>query len=251
MSLTTIDFRHLLLERGQRLLDLGCGEGRHAITAWLEAPIEVVGLDRGDADVRTAQARAREFASPEGTSRLQWIHGDGLRLPFPDATFDRIICAEVLEHIHDYGRMLDEIYRVLKPGGMLAVSVPRFLPEWVCWQLSDAYHEVPGGHVRIFRTRALRAAVEQRGFARLRQHWAHALHVPYWWLRCLFWSRGPDYWPVRQYHRLLVWDLMHRPALTRWLDRLLNPLLGKSVVLYFARDCAAAEDRRAAPVPLA
>lgn len=251
MSLCTIDFRHLHLAAGQRLLDVGCGEGRHTLSAWLEAPVQAVGLDRNAADLATARSRARDFTVTQGESRLQWIHGDGLRLPFPDASFERVICSEVLEHIPDYRAVLAEIRRVLKPGGLLAVSVPRFLPEWVCWQLSDAYHEVPGGHIRIFRSGQLRAAVESHGFRRLRRHWAHSLHVPYWWLRCLFWARGPEFWPVRQYHRLLVWDLLQRPRLTRWLDRLLNPLLGKSVVMYFVRDHGGAQQHARAQHPTA
>lgn len=237
MSLTTVDFRRLHLRPGQRVLDLGCGEGRHAITAWLEAPVHVVGLDLSARDLATAAGRAGDFPAPPGADRsLTFLRGSGLTLPFADASFDCVICAEVLEHIPDYQRVLDEIRRVLKPGGVLAVSVPRFVPEWVCWQLSDAYHQVEGGHVRIFRTAELTSAVERRGLKRFHRHWAHSLHVPYWWLRCLLWSRGENAWPVRTYHRLLVWDLMRRPWLTRALDALLNPVLGKSVVVYFTRD---------------
>jgi len=132
--------------------------------------------------------------------------------------------------------MLGEAKRVLAPGGILAVSVPRAWPERICWWLSRAYHEVEGGHIRIFRATKLREDIERLGFTRFFQHGAHALHVPYWWLRCLFWNRGADFAPVRWYHRLLVWDLMCRPRLTRLLDTLLNPLLGKSVVFYFSKD---------------
>lgn len=241
MSLTTVELRHLHLAPGQRVLDLGCGEGRHAITAWLEAPVQVVGVDVAADDLTIAARRAGELqgdADDDGRS-LHWIRGSGLALPFTDASFDRVICAEVLEHIPDYRNMLAEIRRVLKPGGVLAVSVPRFVPEWVCWQLSDAYHQVEGGHVRIFRTGTLTRALEAQGLERFHRHWAHSLHVPYWWLKCLFWSRGEDAWPVRMYHRLLVWDLMRAPWLTRALDRLLNPLMGKSVVLYVTRSPAA------------
>ncbi len=247
-----MDFRRLHLKPGQRVLDLGCGEGRHAITAWLEAPLQVVGLDLGAADLATAAARAAEFEAPQAADgpALGWVRGSGLALPFADDTFDRVICAEVLEHVPDYQAVLDEIRRVLRPGGVLAVSVPRFGPEWVCWQLSDGYHEVEGGHIRIFRQRELRSAVERRGLARFHLHWAHALHVPYWWLRCLFWERGDQVWPVRAYHRLLVWDLMRAPWLTRTLDRLLNPLFGKSVVMYFtAGEGAQDVDAREPPRP--
>ena len=113
--------------------------------------------------------------------------------------------------------------------------MPRFGPEWLCWQLSDDYHEVPGGHVRIFRSNELQTAIEAQDMVCYARHWAHGLHSPYWWLRCLFWSAGEDAWPVRTYHRLLVWDLMHQPRSTRFIERLLNPLFGKSTVMYFVR----------------
>lgn len=234
MSLTTVDWRRLQLRPGLRVLDLGCGEGRHAISAWLEAPVYVVGVDLAAADLATARQRAADFEPADGAGRsLAWVRGSGITLPFADASFDRIICAEVLEHVPDYRSMLAEIRRVLKPDGLLVVSVPRFAPEWVCWRLSRAYHQVEGGHVRIFRTRPLTRAVESLGLIRVHRHWAHSLHVPYWWLRCLLWERGDTAWPVRCYHRLLVWDLMRQPRFTRWLDRLLNPLMGKSLVMYF------------------
>ncbi len=236
MSLETINFSKLQLRPGDRVLDLGCGEGRHAITAYLEGQVHVVGLDLSANDLGTAGERFGEFAVDDDNRSVNFVRGSGLQLPFDDATFDKVICAEVLEHIPDYEAVLDEIRRVLKPGGRFAASVPRFWPEWICWRLSDAYHEVEGGHVRIFRSGTLRKAIEQRAMLRFTWHWAHGLHSPYWWLRCLFWERGAEYPPVRAYHRFLVWDLMQKPALTRWLEKLSNPLWGKSIVMYFVRE---------------
>jgi len=235
MSLETVDLCRLPMNVGQRVLDLGCGEGRHAITAYLHADVQVIGLDLSRRDIDIARGRFNDFEDHNATGKsLDFIVGSGLTLPFADASFDRVICSEVLEHIHNYQDVLGEIQRVLKPGGLLAVSVPRFGPEWICWKLSDAYHEVEGGHVRIFRRKQLKRAVERVDMVHYATHGAHALHVPYWWLRCLFWSKE-DAAPVRLYHRLLVWDLMSRPRLTRWLDKLLNPWFGKSIVMYFVR----------------
>jgi len=237
MSLETISFERLKLHPGDLVLDLGCGEGRHAITAYLSEQVHVIGLDLSSTDLATAQNRFGDFVDPDDHDRsVEFLRASGLALPFADASFDKVICAEVLEHIPDYQDVLQEIRRVLKPGGQFAVSVPRFWPEWICWRLSDAYHEVEGGHVRIFRSRQLRSAIEGLRMFRYSWHWAHGLHSPYWWLRCLFWSKGEESWPVRTYHRFLVWDLMQKPRLTRWLEKLCDPLWGKSIVMYFVRD---------------
>src|SRR3546814_18600443 len=77
------------------------------------------------------------------------VNGDALQLPFADSTFDRIIASEVLEHVSDDRQSLHEVFRVLKPGGTLAATVPSWLPEKICWALSDEYHApfVEGGTI--------------------------------------------------------------------------------------------------------
>jgi hypothetical protein len=120
--------------------------------------------------------------------------------------------------------------------GTLAVSVPRAGPERVCWALSEEYHQVEGGHVRIFDREELRAAIERRGFQRVDGHFAHALHAPYWWLKCLWWDRdqrGDAPLPLRAYDRFLEWDVLESPRPVRLIERALDPALGKSVVYYF------------------
>lgn len=229
----TVDYHFFPLRSGDRVLDLGCGEGRHVISAWLEGEVQAVGLDLSFPDLQTSGKRAAEFAPVTGQRRLDLIQGSALQLPFPDACFDRVLCSEVLEHLPDYTGALAEIRRVLKPGGLLCISVPRAWPERICWALSREYHQVPGGHLRIFDSDALHGEIQQAGFIGYHRHGAHALHSPYWWLCCLFWRSRERNPLVRCYHRMLVWDLLRAPRLTRTLERWLNPVMGKSVVLYY------------------
>ncbi len=234
----TIDFSRLNIQPHDRILDLGCGEGRHSIGAYmLYDQVEVFGLDLNREDIATARQRFQTFAAAENTGKsLSFFLADGLKLPFCNSSFDKVICSEVLEHIPDYRRILKEIDRVLKPDGLLAISVPRAWPERICWALSDAYHLVKGGHIRIFNATSLHREVEALGLRRYARHWAHSLHVPYWWLKCLFW--GQDNKLVNTYHKLLVWDLMKKPFITQFFDKLLNPVMGKSIVMYFKRDAS-------------
>jgi len=145
-----------------------------------------------------------------------------------------VIASEVLEHVPQDGVAIAEIFRVLRPGGLVAVSVPRWWPEQICWALSDDYHQVEGGHVRIYRGDRLLVALTSAGLEPFGSHHAHALHSPYWWLKC---ASGVDQENslTRGYHRMLVWDMMRRPWLTQSAERLLNPVLGKSLVLYLRK----------------
>jgi SAM-dependent methyltransferase len=160
------------------------------------------------------------------------VSGDALRLPFAAGSFDRVIAAEVLEHIPDDQAAMVELARVLRSGGTMAVTVPRWFPEQVNWALSDEYHNTPGGHIRIYRRSELVRRLERAGLSPYARHHAHALHSPYWWLKCAV-GVGNDTHPVvRNYHRLLVWDITAASPLTRIPDAVLNPVLGKSVVVY-------------------
>lgn len=235
----TVDFAHLPLSAGDVVLDLGCGEGRHVISAYVEANVTAVGVDLAHHDLVTTRDKFEPFAEPDNRAKHFILSSaNALQLPFADNTFDKVICSEVLEHIPDYRGALAEIERVLKPGGLFCASVPRAWPEWVCWRLSSAYHQVEGGHLRIFKAVALRRQIESLGFRFYHRHWAHALHAPFWWLKCLFWEYQDQSRLVAWYHRLLVWDLLEQPRLTRTLERWLNPLMGKSVVLYFRKGAA-------------
>jgi hypothetical protein len=112
--------------------------------------------------------------------------------------------------------------------------VPAWLSERVCWALSDDYHApaVEGGHVRVYSARRLRRRLRAAGLVPGGSHRAHALHTPYWWLRCLVGPADDRHRLVRAYHRLLVWEITARPRGLRAVDAVLRPVLGKSLVVY-------------------
>lgn len=240
----TVDFDRFPVGRGDRVLDMGCGGGRHAF-ALFKRGAGVVALDYSHQDlveVRTMfGAIALEGEAPEGAN-AHAVRGTAYSLPFGDATFDRVIAAEVLEHLPADTDAMAELFRVLKPGGLIAVTVPRWLPEKVCWALSDDYHEVEGGHVRIYKGSQLRERLEGTGLVHQGQHHAHGLHSPYWWLKCAV-GVGNDGNPlVKAYHRLLVWDMVKQPLLTRLAERVLQPLVGKSFVVYLRKPLESAHE---------
>lgn len=228
----TVDYDRLGLRAGDLVLDLGAGGGRHAYGAF-DRGARVVALDRSAADSKDCGALLAALVDEQAGGEAAALCGDALSLPFADATFDRVICSEVLEHIPDDRGAMAEIRRVLRPGGTAAVTVPRFGPELVCWALSDEYHLTPGGHVRIYRWSVLSARLRRAGFRIAGLGLAHGLHTPYWWLKCAVGVGNDEHPLVRAYHRLLVWDIeAGRPLPTRLAEAVLNPGLAKSLVVY-------------------
>ncbi len=236
----TMRFEKLGLRPGMRVLDVGCGGGRHVRQTRLIPGIVAVGLDLGCKEVRDTDKMLRELdaipvqygGTVPGAGPWASMRGSVYQLPFKDESFDCVIISEVLEHLSEDERALNELWRVLKRGGTLAVSVPREGPEAVCWALSHDYRNWPGGHIRIYQRSALREKLVQHGFDIYASHFAHALHSPYWWLKCAVGLKRENDWSVKLYHRLLVWDMMRRPRLTRVLEAALQPFIGKSVVFY-------------------
>ena len=233
--MNTIKYKKLNLESNQLLLDMGCGEGRHSIGALLETPANVIGLDLSVQDLKIAKHRLNDFDLSDINTFCTFGVGNINDIPIKSASLDAVMCSEVLEHVDSPEESIHELVRVLKPGGVMALSVPRYLPELICWKLSKEYSQTPGGHVRIFRHRQLKDLAVNAGLEYQSFHWAHGLHSPYWWLQCMFWKTKETSYIVNLYHKLLVWDLMKKPLLTKIFEAILQPLIGKSLVMYFKK----------------
>jgi SAM-dependent methyltransferase len=234
--LLTIRFDQLGVRPGDLVLDAGAGFGRHAF-ALAGRGANVVALDYATDEVAAtratfaAMAESGEIAEERFVGGLQ---GDATRLPFVDGTFDRVITSEVLEHIQADTDAITEFVRVLKPGGTFAATVPTWLPEKINWMLSDEYHapKSVGGHVRIYSATELKAKLRSAGLAITGSHHAHALHTPYWWLKCAVGVRRDDNRLVQSYKRMLEWEITKQPRGLKAVERAASPVLGKSYIVY-------------------
>jgi len=233
----TVDFDRLGVGPGTKVIDVGAGAGRHSFEAYRRGA-DVIAFDMDAAELANVaemfEAMAEAGEVPE-SAHAQAVVGDALQLPYDDGTFDVVIASEILEHVPADDAAIAELVRVLRPGGVLAVTVPRWLPERICWALSDEYHANEGGHVRIYKASELRAKIAGRGMTFTHSHHAHGLHSPFWWLKCAVGMDATTHPAVTAYHKLLVWDMMSRPMLTRVTEAALDPFIGKSVALYFCK----------------
>lgn len=162
---------YLDIQAGDVVLDCGCGLGFYLMIVRELYACPLVGLDRGWPRLKKAQS---ELAGRAVGLTL----GDVLRLPYADNSFDKIIFSEVLEHLPDDAAALNEVKRVLKPGGVVAITVPNqdypFLWDPVnktleFFSLSPIRQGVLGGiwtdHVRLYTPDALRALIDSSGLA--------------------------------------------------------------------------------------
>lgn len=231
----TVDFDRLGLKPGDRVLDMGCGAGRHAFEMYKRGA-DVMAFDQDPDELATVREwfSAMRDEVPEG-AEADAKEGDALALPFGNGEFDRIVAAEVLEHIPADIQAIDELVRVLRPGGTLAVSVPRWFPEVINWKLSADYHNAPGGHIRIYTREELSDKVTKAGLELTGHDYVHGLHSPYWWLKCAVGVNNEEHPLAKAYHRLLVWEIVKQPTALKLAGKMLDPVIGKSMVLYFVK----------------
>jgi len=227
--LLTVDLERLDVQPGHRVLDAGCGEGRHCFGC-LSRGAQPIGFDLDLESMRDASKRLRrEAADVQSTGEM--VQGDIFRLPFEDAMFDRVICSEVMEHVHDYRAAAAELARVTRPGGKLAVTIPTATSEQLYLRLGDEYFESPGGHIRIFQPRELALGLASAGLTTRGVGFAHGFHTPYWVLRSVMHLPDADRSRLVGAYRQFLIRATGSPLMAR-LERWLNYICPKSLILY-------------------
>ena len=224
----TIDFSKIKKNTCHKVLDVGCGDGRHLQVASQFGYTQLYGIDLDEKSLEKAQTRLKHQKPTLSVGNIQ-------SLAFPQNSFEIVICSEVLEHVDDVEKSLKNLYKVTKKGGVCAISVPRFWTEKICWLLSKEYFQTPGGHVRIFKKKDLKKAIEKTGFTIIDMHYAHAFHSPYWWLKCLFWKSQNNNPLIKSFETFLIKCMYKYSLSSHPLERYLNPFLGKSLVLYASK----------------
>jgi len=232
--MVTVDFHELKLRPNSLILDAGCGSGRH-LRALAKLPdLKIIGIDRNGSDLNDALTALKNM--PDALSDNYLVScADIKNLPFASASFDCVICSEVLEHIPEHENALKELVRILKPQGDLVVSVPRYFSEKICWLISPAYSSEEGGHIRIYKKKNLQKMLVDQGINCWKINYKHALHTPYWWLKCLVGLKNEKNVFIRYYKKFLEWDIMCKPQFVRFIEELLNPIIGKSIVFYLKK----------------
>lgn len=161
------------LAPGSRVLEVGCGAGATTRAMAAARPDLVIhGCDLS----RTALRAARSFGVG-----IPYVGASATALPYPDGCFHAVVFYDVLEHIIDADLSLSEVFRVLRPGGLLAATVPvEGQPgtfEWLRWKLGwrDDLKATAKGHVQRFTYRGLRAMLRRHGLRPIR--WQYSFHI--------------------------------------------------------------------------
>jgi len=229
----TVDLDLLEINGHEFILDAGCGNGRHVWNVCKHNKGASIACDIDAQSLKTAGFMLDQMEQ-KGETKGYWhlVSGSITNLPFCKEYFHKVICSEVLEHIHDDNVAVRELTRVLKPGGILAVSVPTYFAESVCWKISNAYHNTPGGHIRIYKRHELLNLLKKNDLDIFAIRHKHAFHSIYWWLRGIFGLNNEKAFIPVQYYRFLVWDIYNGHKYTSHIENFLNQFFPKSTVIY-------------------
>ena len=226
----TVDFDKLQIDKKNLVLDVGCGFGRHSLE-FLQRGASVFSVDLDFQSLQKTHYALSSFKKEKSLENNFLVHSaDALKLPFQNETFDKIICSEVMEHVSDDQKACDELYRVLKKEGRIAITVPTYFSEQIYDLLTFEYFSSPGGHVRKYKPKDLEQVMKNSGFEIYGIDFKHSFHTPWWIIRCVVGLHLNKHPLTKAYHKFLHLGLYSN--LMRHLEKFFNYFFPKSVVLY-------------------
>ncbi len=171
------------------ILDIGCGEQPHS-AFFMDRDVRII---LADIDPAVLSAGATAARGKGDVATLEKLLTDTDPLPLPDASVDRIVCTEVLEHVADPRQFLGELVRVARPGARILLAVPDHRCEELQKVFAAPEHFLPPNHIRVFDPGELIGLAESFGLEVTHQQFDGFFHT-LWWL--FFWiSAQPDLRP--------------------------------------------------------
>ncbi len=229
----TFNFNLLNLKKIKKVIDVGCGNGRHLKSLGFKlTDSEIIGIDQSAPEITKLNKEFNESVCKNGNA-YKFITGDIREMDVPDNSQDLVVCSEVLEHVPNFEAVLEECYRILKPGSVMLVSVPSYFPESLCWKYSKKYMQTPGGHIRIFKKNFLKERFKALNLKLFKHHREHALHSIYWIIRARNNMEENNF--LKSFHNLLVRQMFGQAKFSFALEKLLNPFFGKSECFYLRK----------------
>jgi glycosyltransferase involved in cell wall biosynthesis/SAM-dependent methyltransferase len=229
-ELLHIDLGALGVKASSRVLDLGCGAGQFSLPLSQRCALALsVDLD---------MPRLRELRDAGAVQHLpvRPVRADAARLPLADASFDAVVCREVLEHVDEPGDVLDEIRRVLSFEGKLCVTVPSPHTErWFQWV--DSRWLDMAGHVHVFHRSEMCALLERHGFRVRSVRGRNCFYSFFWFVHTLVGTRHDGTGRIQDHHVLAarifrVWGWLGEGRARRVVEMIGNAVVPKSYVYY-------------------
>ena len=229
----TFNLNSLNLKKIKTAIDVGCGNGRHLKSLGFRlSNAKIIGIDQSVQEITKLQNEFSEHICKNQNS-YEFLMGDVRSIEIEDNSQDLVICSEVLEHVPNFRDVLKECYRILKPGAVLLISVPSYLPESLCWKYSKEYMQTPGGHIRIFKKEFLKECFKELDLKLFKYHREHAIHSIYWILKAR--NKMQENKFLKSLHKLLVKQMFGQANFSLFLEKILNPFFGKSECFYLRK----------------
>lgn len=229
-EVVSIDLEELDVRPGDRVLDLGCGSGRFSL------PMLKRGYRMVSADLDEPRLKLFHELAHKDNLEGRPTRSDAANLAFETACFDAVVCREMLERIADPAPVMDEIRRVLRPGGRLCIIVPSSHTErWFQW-VNPEWLEMCG-HLHVYSRKELTQILEAAGFQVLDVRGRNFFYSLFWFFHTLAKTHHDGTGAIQEHwtlaHRIQnFWRRLGNGRLKRGIEAIGNLLFPKSYLYY-------------------